>query len=58
MKKKKLNLRIGKVEKDKSMNPDFEQNHYSRTAKGTYRIGHDSLRLVKWLAFLIILLKL
>ena len=40
------------------MNPDFEQNLYSRTAKGTYRSGHDSLRLAKWLAFLIILMKL
>ena len=32
------------------MDNDFEQNHYSRTAKGTYRIGHDSIRLKKWVA--------
>ena len=23
------------------MKPDFEQNHYSGTAKGNSRIGHD-----------------
>ena len=32
-------------------NPDFEQNHYSRTATGGYEIGHDSLRLMKCLAY-------
>ena len=31
-------------------NPDFEQNYYSRTAKGFYKIGHDFIRLVKWVA--------
>ena len=31
-------------------NPDFEQNYYSRTAKGIYFIGHNSIRLKKWLA--------
>ena len=30
--------------------PDFEQDHYSRTAVGVYKIGHDSLRFLKWLA--------
>ena len=32
-------------------NPDFEQNYWSRTAKGIYRIGHDSIRLVKWICY-------
>ena len=31
-------------------NPDFEQNYCAKTAKGTYRIGHDSTKLMKWLA--------
>ena len=31
-------------------NPDFEHNHYSRTADGVYKIGHDGIRLMKWLA--------
>ena len=30
-------------------NPDFEQNYWSRTAIGVYKIGHDSIRLMKWL---------
>ena len=29
--------------------PDFEQDIYSRTAVGIYKIGHDSIRLLKWL---------
>ena len=32
-------------------NPDLEQNHCSRTAEGIYKIGHDSFRLLKWLAY-------
>ena len=32
-------------------NPDFDQNYYSRTATGIYKIGHDSVRLIKWLAY-------
>ena len=32
-------------------NPDFEQDYWSRTATGLYRIGHSSIRLVKWLAY-------
>ena len=32
------------------MEEDFEQNYYSRTATGTYRVGHDSIRLMKWMA--------
>jgi len=42
------------IEKYKNMNeyPDFEQNCYSKTSKGIYKVGHDSFRLRKWLAFL------
>ena len=32
-------------------NPDFKQNHYSITSTGIYKIGHDTVRLMKWLAF-------
>ena len=32
-------------------NPDFEQNCYSRIAKGIYKIGRDSNRSKKWLTF-------
>ena len=31
-------------------NPDFEQYYFSRTAKGIYKIGRDSISLMKWLA--------
>ena len=34
--------------------PDFDQDYWSRTAIGVYKIGHDSIRLLKWLAFLMI----
>ena len=30
-------------------NPNCEQNYWSRTAEGVYKIGHDSLRLMKWI---------
>ena len=30
---------------------DFEQNHYSITSTSFYTIGHDSVRLLKWLAY-------
>ena len=32
-------------------NPDFEQNYWSRTAEAIYKIGHDSIRLMKWLIY-------
>ena len=30
-------------------NPDFEQDQWSRTAEGIYKIGHDNIRLMKWI---------
>ena len=33
------------------MNPIFEQNKYSLTSKGIYKIAHDSIRLIKWICF-------
>ena len=34
-----------------SENPDFEQDHWSKTAVGIYKVGHDSIRLMKWLIY-------
>ena len=30
---------------------DFEKNYWSRSAIGVYKIGDQSIRLMKWLAF-------
>ena len=50
---KKLKINKILIEKYKDMleNPNFEQNHWSRTAKGFYKNGHDSIRLMKWLIY-------
>ena len=32
-------------------NPNFEQNKYSLTSNGIYRIGHDSIRLMKGICY-------
>ena len=32
-------------------NPEFEQEYWSRTATGLYKVGHDSIRKMKWLAY-------
>ena len=32
-------------------NPNFEQDYYARAATGIYKTGHDSVRLLKWLAY-------
>ena len=32
-------------------NPHFEQDHWSTTAIGMYKIGHDSIRLMKWIIY-------
>ena len=44
LKNKKLKINIILIEKYKNMleNSDFEQNYWSRTAIGIYKIGHDS----------------
>ena len=34
-----------------SESPVFEQDYYSRSAKGIYNIGHDSVRIMKWLYY-------
>ena len=50
-KKLKINNTLIEIYKDMIKNPDFEQNYWSRTAKGIYRIGHDSIRLMKWICY-------
>ena len=34
-----------------SENPDIEQSYHSKTAIGVYKIGHDSIGLMKWIAY-------
>ena len=31
--------------------PDFEQKYHSRSAIDIYKIGYNSVRLVRWLAY-------
>ena len=53
LKNKKLKVNNILIEKYKDMleNPNFEQNKYSITSTGIYRIGHDSIRLMKWICY-------
>ena len=50
---KKVNINNISIEKYKNMikNLDFEENYWSRTAEGIYKIGHDSIRLMKWICY-------
>ena len=50
-KKLKINIKLIEIYKDMLENPDFEQNYWSKTASGIYRIGHDSIRLMKWICY-------
>ena len=50
-KKLKINNILFEKYKDMLKNPDFEQDYWSRTAKGIYKIGHDSIRLMKWICY-------
>ena len=54
IKNQKLKTNIILIKKDKDANDylDFEQNQFSGTATGIYKIGHVSVRLMKWLASL------
>ena len=50
-KKLKINNILIDIYKDMMRNPDFEQNYWSRTAIGIYKIGHDCIRLMKWICY-------
>ena len=53
LKKKKLKINITLIEiyKDMLKNPIFEQNKFSLTSTGIYKIRHDSIRLMKWICY-------
>ena len=53
LKIKKIKINNILIEKYREMleNLDFEHNHLSRTAEGIYKIGHDSIRLMKWICY-------
>ena len=53
LKHKKMKINYTLILKYKNMieNPNFEQNYWSRTADGIYKIGHDSIRLMKWICY-------
>ena len=47
----KINNTLIEIYKDLLKKPDFEQNNWSRTARGIYKSGHDSIRLMKWICY-------
>ena len=47
----KMNNTLNEKYKDMLENLDLEHNHWSRTAEGIYKIGHDSIRLMKWICY-------
>ena len=47
----KINNILIEKYKDMLKNPNFEQNRYSITSTDIYKIGHDSIRLVKWICY-------
>ena len=53
LKNKKLKINNTSIEiyKDMLKNPDFEQDYWSRTAHGVYKLAHDSIRLMKWICY-------
>ena len=48
---KKINNILIEKYNDILENPDFEQDYCSRTAVGIYKIGHECIRLRKWLTY-------
>ena len=49
--KLKINNTLIDIYKDMMKNSDFEQDYWLRTATGIYKIGHDSIRLMKWICY-------
>ena len=47
----KINNILIEKNKDKTKFPDFEQNHYSVNSTGFYKIGRDSIRIIKWICY-------
>ena len=50
-KRLKINNTLIQIYKDMLKNPNFEQSYWPKTATGIYKIGHDSIRLMKWICF-------
>ena len=50
-KKLKINDKLIEIYKELLLNPNFEQNKFSLTATGIYKIGHESIRLMKWICY-------
>ena len=50
-KKLKVNNKLIEIYKNMLENPNFEQNKYSITSTGIYKIGHDCIRLMKWICY-------
>ena len=50
-KKLKINKTLIKKYRDMLENPNFEQDHWSKTTVGVYKIDHDSIRLMKWICY-------
>ena len=50
-KKLKINNTLINIYKDMLLNHIFEQNKYSLTSNGIYKIGYDSIRLIKWICY-------
>ena len=50
-KKLKVNNTIIEIYKNMLINHNFEQNCWSKTANGIYKIGHDSIRFMKCICY-------
>ena len=50
-KKLKINNTLIEIYKYMLENSDFEQNYWSKTAIGVYKIRHDSIRIMKWICY-------
>ena len=50
-KKLEINNNLVEIYKDMLKNPNFEQNKYSITSTGVYKIEHDSIRLMKFICY-------
>ena len=48
---KKLIIKKKLVEKFIKMVDELEQQYYSKTARGKYRTGNGSKRLMKWMSY-------
>ena len=53
LKNKKLKINDILIEKYKNLlkNPDFEQDYWSRTTTGIFKIRNDGIRIMKWICY-------